>query len=74
MLVQILEQIRGDTKRSTIQWLQWGLTFSQVVGLLGLLNCSDCTKNIHEFENKAIRILIIKKDGGSLAQAERACN
>eukprot|EP00983_Pelagomonas_calceolata_P064327 1148078-Pelagomonas_calceolata.AAC.1 len=28
--------------------LQWGLTFSQVVWLLGLLNCSNCTKSIHE--------------------------
>eukprot|EP00983_Pelagomonas_calceolata_P120817 1160741-Pelagomonas_calceolata.AAC.4 len=32
--------------------LQWDLTFSQVVWLLGLLNCSNSTKNIHEIRNK----------------------
>eukprot|EP00983_Pelagomonas_calceolata_P028118 881618-Pelagomonas_calceolata.AAC.1 len=37
--------------------LQWGMTSSQVVWLLGLLNCSNCTKIIHEFGNKAVGLI-----------------
>eukprot|EP00983_Pelagomonas_calceolata_P106141 1159202-Pelagomonas_calceolata.AAC.17 len=37
--------------------LQWGLTFSQVVWLLGLLNFSNSTKNIHEIRNKTISLV-----------------
>eukprot|EP00983_Pelagomonas_calceolata_P075284 1152933-Pelagomonas_calceolata.AAC.1 len=36
------------------QMVTMGLTFSRVVWLLGLLNCSNCTKNIHEFKTKTI--------------------
>eukprot|EP00983_Pelagomonas_calceolata_P044642 1139392-Pelagomonas_calceolata.AAC.2 len=37
--------------------LQWDLAFSQVVWLLGLLNCSNCTKHIHEIGNKTISLI-----------------
>eukprot|EP00983_Pelagomonas_calceolata_P026964 847389-Pelagomonas_calceolata.AAC.3 len=53
--------------------LQWGLAFSQVVWLLGLLNCSNCTKHIHEIENKTIRkgkgYIAVPANKGSLAGA-----
>eukprot|EP00983_Pelagomonas_calceolata_P059396 1145905-Pelagomonas_calceolata.AAC.9 len=43
--------------------LQWGLTFSQVVWLLGLLNCSNCAKNIHGIGNNTISLISLLLQG-----------
>eukprot|EP00983_Pelagomonas_calceolata_P073470 1152151-Pelagomonas_calceolata.AAC.1 len=37
--------------------LRWRLTFSQVVWLLSLLNCSKFTKYIHEIGNNTISLI-----------------
>eukprot|EP00983_Pelagomonas_calceolata_P018539 581331-Pelagomonas_calceolata.AAC.12 len=43
--------------------LQWDLTFSQVVWLLGQLNHSSRKKKIHEFGNEAINLSSVPLQG-----------
>eukprot|EP00983_Pelagomonas_calceolata_P116530 1160317-Pelagomonas_calceolata.AAC.1 len=51
--------------------IQWGLTFSQVVWLLGLLNCSNSTKNIHETRNKKISLVSLLLSGSAACMKDR---
>eukprot|EP00983_Pelagomonas_calceolata_P083365 1156142-Pelagomonas_calceolata.AAC.14 len=52
-----------DSKKWKVRRLQWDLTFSQVVWLLGLLNCSSHTKDIHEIGDITINLISLGREG-----------